>query len=208
MTNIDLIKEKLNNVKDSEGNIICTVEDDLLNTAIFALNNYLFKEELIDQKREYNEYDKNFFLNKEWTTESKVQDKVGFAEFNSVYDKITIVYRDKKAESIYFTSMPGISVKKYINPDKTATITIEGYSFAYHVFPDGITRDCDLDFMIGSEGKVHVRQKVSDCNPDLRIMDRSESYLLFDSFNDFELYHSDLDRILETYSHKKVNLSK
>ncbi len=208
MTNIDLIKEKLKNVKDKDGNVICVVDDDLLEEAIYAIQNYTFSEDRIKNNFSFEEMDNEFYRNKVWSSDSNQQSSIGFTEIDTKYDRVSIVYRNNKAESIYFTSIPGLSIKKNVNPDNSSSIDIEGYAFLYHKFDDGITRDCDIDFMVGPSGKINVRQKVSDCDEELRIMERSESMLFFDTFNEFEQYHNDLDKGLAMYSHKKRNISK
>ena len=208
MTNLDFIREKLKNVKDSDGNIICTVDDDLLNATIGAIKNYTFKDERIRQNLELDEQDKDFYLNEEWTNDSNPQDRLGNCEIGSKFDRISIVYKDKKAESIYLSTMPGLSIKKYISPDKSTTITVEGFVFGYHKLDDGITRDCDIEFIVGNNGKIEVVQNVSDCNQELRILDRTTSCFFFDSFEDFEDYHNNLDEILASYTHKKINMQK
>ena len=207
MTEIDITKEKLKNIKDSEGNLICTVDNDLIQMVGFALQNYTFQEVRALNSQELSDNEVKEIEDRNWTVDTIRGSNLGNAEIYSNNNRISVVYQNGVADSIYLTTEPGLSIKKS-RFNNESSISIEGFLFAYHVFPDGVQRDCDISFSITPDGRIFGKQKISDCDKDINVIANSTTDISFNSFSELEAYYHDINEVLTNYEHKKENNPK
>ena len=204
MTEIDITKEKLKNVKDNKGNTICTVDNDLIEMVGFALENYTFQVSKTINSQELSNNEIEEIERRNWTANPISNSNLGNAELYSNNNRISVVYQNGIADSIYLTTEPGLSIKKNRFNNENS-ISIEGYIFACHTFQNGVQRDCDITFSINPDGKIYGQQKISDCDKDINIIASSTTNISFNSFIELEAYYHDINEILANYQHTKSN---